>query len=295
MIEKLKTLYTFDGNKVYVSTYDPFYSNLFGYAIKRNFKNVTELLEEWGFKRIYLADLPSDYQPYDWQKDLDSRKFEVESDYQVILDEMIIEDNKVYIDSQSSFYNKLYVLAVRKGKTINELLKEWGYERIYEKESQEETEAYSNKEQDRIGESLENVKQIQGTLSKSISTEQKIQRSRKLANEMKKLYGYRCQLCNYEKEGEYIPEIVKVDGTNYMEVHHIIPVSQYEEVEDDTNNMIDTYKNVIVVCAHHHRYLHYHDGGFEEISENKKGELFFQSRKGMKIRIFTNYHLSTKN
>ncbi len=295
VIEKIKALYTLDVNKVYVSTYDPFYSNLFGYALKRNFKNVTELLKEWGFERVYLADLPSNYQPYDWQKDLDSRTFEVESDYQAILDDMIIEDNKVYIDSQSSFYTKLYVLSVRKGKGINELLHDWGYERIYDRKSIAETEAYSHKEQDRLRESLERVKQIQGALSKSTSTEQKIQRSRKLANEMKKLYGHRCQLCNYEKEGEYIPLIIKRDGTNYMEVHHIIPVSQHDEVEDDTNAKIDTYENVIVVCSHHHRYLHYHDGGFEEILETKNGELFFQSRNGMEIRIFTNYHLIAEN
>jgi hypothetical protein len=80
-----------------------------------------------------------------------------------------------------------------------------------------------------------------------------------------------------------------------MEVHHIIPVSKYDEVVDDTNATLDIYENVIVVCPHHHRYLHYPDGGFEELFENDKGELCFRSKNGMVIQVFKKYHLSNKN
>jgi hypothetical protein len=289
IIEKLNKHYIVEGNKVYISTYDPLYVNLNGYVLNRGKQNIKELLEEWGFERIYLENLPKDYKPYDWQKELEGKIYSSESDYQAMLNEIIIDENKVYLDSQSNLYNKLFMLAVKKGTTINELLSEWGYERIYGKNLVGDSEANTDKKRER----LESIKRIQGDLSRSTTKEQKIQRSQKLAQEMKKLYDYRCQLCDYEVEGKFIPLIEKEDATNYMEVHHIIPVSQFDEVMDDTNSTLDTYENVIVVCAHHHRYLHYHDGGFEELFETENGELSFRSKNKKEIiRVFTNYHLN---
>jgi hypothetical protein len=58
IIERLKQHYIVEGRKVYISTYDPMYTNLYGYVLNRGKENVTELLEEWGFERIYLVEIP---------------------------------------------------------------------------------------------------------------------------------------------------------------------------------------------------------------------------------------------
>lgn len=56
----------------------------------------------------------------------------------------------------------------------------------------------------------------------------------------------KCEYCG--EEG-----FVKTDGTNYLETHHIVALS---------NDGSDRVKNVIALCANHHRQAHY--------SENKE-------------------------
>lgn len=58
-------------------------------------------------------------------------------------------------------------------------------------------------------------------------------------------YGYRCQICGFSFE-EFYGEL----GKGYVEIHHIIPLS---EREAETTTRIE---DVVVVCANCHRILH---------------------------------------
>lgn len=304
-IAKIKKHYCIEGNKVFISTYDPFYMQLLTYGRNHGNLGVNDLLIQWGFQRIYKENLPDNYKPFDWQSELKSSSVEeLEQYYASILEDLVVEDNLVYIDSTSSLYSRLFILALRKKTSINNLLEEWGFKRTYDKDAltiQDEEEvilnSLSNKEKDEwthISDLLENIINIQGDLSSSTTVNEKIKRSTSLTREMKRLYFYKCQLCCFENGGFHIPLIEKEDGTNYVEVHHIIPVSEYDEVGDDSYIMLDSYENVVVVCAHHHRYLHFHNGGFSEIVKGIDGDLYFKSEKGESIKIYTNYHLKPR-
>ena len=82
-------------------------------------------------------------------------------------------------------------------------------------------------------------------------------RSRRLAEELKRLYGYRCQLCHH-----IAPRIDMGNDRFYVEVHHILGISEVEDPmgEDQESAVfsLDNYKNIVVVCPHHHRLLHYY-------------------------------------
>ncbi|MCY4042249.1 MAG: HNH endonuclease [Candidatus Dadabacteria bacterium] len=62
--------------------------------------------------------------------------------------------------------------------------------------------------------------------------------------EAKEVFGFRCLFHQCENS------FVKEDGTPYIEVHHINPLSEGGE---------HGIKNLSVVCAHHHRMAHYAD------------------------------------
>jgi len=105
---------------------------------------------------------------------------------------------------------------------------------------------------------------------KSTTTREKVQRSADLAKAMKKLYNYRCQLCCPDDTDFSSPIIEKEDGTLYVEVHHITHISERDKVDDDSRKRLDTYENVVVVCTHHHKYLHYHHGGYPALTSIQK-------------------------
>lgn len=73
----------------------------------------------------------------------------------------------------------------------------------------------------------------------SIRNVKRYERSR-IGQALKALYEGRCQICGYT--------FLKRDGTNYAEVHHLEALSE-GGWEDP--------KNMLVVCANHHRQLHY--------------------------------------
>ncbi|CDQ20893.1 HNH endonuclease [Halobacillus karajensis] len=258
-------------------------------------RSVSDIVQSWGFERIYLSDLPEDYSPYDWQAELTDTTFMIEEKLQALLDEMSIEDGKVYIESQTPFYNQLFILAIRKGTTMNSLLLEWGFKRIY----REDLEAPDQPEKSlealptdqakiEILEQLKQIMKIEGSLKRTKIVSEKIERSQTLSKALKKLYDYRCQICG-DKEG--IPQILKADGTPYVEVHHIIPVSEADHVQDDAQKILDSYHNTVVVCPHHHTYIHFHRGGFEKVVETNE-ETAFIGKKGDRIPILLNYHIT---
>ncbi len=271
--------YIVQNKEVYIRSGDPFYLLLFHFS-KRNNMTINELINKWGYERIYKEDLPKGFTPYDYTKD---EIVEISEDIPEFLDELVIDEkmNMVFIDPKTIFHEKLLIKAKESNMTLKELLAQWGYtlSPIEEKNGQDYI-------QDQVG----RLKDIQGKLDKSTFLEEKWNRNKKLVREMKKLYKYRCQLCSKE-ERKQIPRIEKEDGTFYVEVHHIISVSDTDEVTDDSKRLIDSYKNVVVVCPHHHKMLHYHLGGYENIID-LDGSTYFKGKKENLLKIYTNHHLT---
>lgn len=94
-------------------------------------------------------------------------------------------------------------------------------------------------------------------------------RSRQLAEELKRRYGYRCQLC-----GDAARTIDMGAGRLYVEIHHILGLAEAEDpVGDDQEEGIfslDSYRNVVVVCAYHHRLLHHYKSRFRYDHHRKR-------------------------
>lgn len=85
-----------------------------------------------------------------------------------------------------------------------------------------------------------------------------------IANQIKKLTGYKCLVC--EQLGEPVYGFKKTNGEYYVESHHVEPVSKQKEGALSV-------ANIITVCANHHRQMHY---GNVELVENKEDYFKFK-------------------
>lgn len=83
------------------------------------------------------------------------------------------------------------------------------------------------------------------------------------AEQIKKLNGYRCQVC--EALGQNPLSFKKRNGEFYIEAHHVIPVSLLK-----IGSL--SFTNLITVCANHHRQIHY--GDVELIQQTETGFVF---------------------
>lgn len=90
-------------------------------------------------------------------------------------------------------------------------------------------------------------------------------RSKKLRNfafdHYKKLNQIKCAACGFdfeEKYGDY--------GKNYIEFHHINPVSVYEE-DGKITNLEEARKNLIPLCSNCHKILHRNNITVEQLKE----------------------------
>ena len=185
-----------------------------------------------------------------------------------------------------------YVLDLK----INELIEKCGFVRVDNQFSNESI-ADADKLEFDIEPLEENMRSnilvkldnLESNFKEKATTSNKINRNKKLPKLLKTLYGYKCQLCN--KEEVICPSIEIINGEEYVEVHHITQLSEARVIEDESNSELDSYKNCIVVCCFHHKFLHYHHGGFKKLKLiNEK--LCFESEKGDIIPVITNYHLS---
>jgi len=82
----------------------------------------------------------------------------------------------------------------------------------------------------------------------------------KIAQEYKRLTGYKCQICDALGLNPYT--FKKPDGQYYIETHHVIPVSELKVGTLST-------KNLITVCPNHHRQLHYGKASLLENTDEK--------------------------
>ncbi len=114
-------------------------------------------------------------------------------------------------------------------------------------------------------------------------------RSRQLAEELKRLYGFRCQLCDGS-----IPSIHIGGDRYYVEVHHIQGLAEVNQAtrsvgptQDASELLLDRAENIVVVCPHHHMVLHYAHGGVEFDRANQR----FIGRDGTILPLLINEHL----
>lgn len=187
-------------------------------------------------------------------------------------DYIIKEPNFVYIPTQDSIYQNLYSIAKLNNMTLNEYISKLGYQRLMRMTKIEEL-------SDEIEKIIEKEKY---NIEKEKYTTEKVKRNHQLIDNLKSIYNYECQLCTDEQQ----MLIKKMDGTNYVEVHHIKQLS----LEFDEEGTLDRVKNLIVVCPNHHKMLHYHNGGYIRI-EKRNGGLVFVNDSTETIPIIKNKHI----
>lgn len=300
---KILARYIIEGNKIYISSDDRMYRSLTARAVQKGVNLTKYLEEEFGYERIEnKRDLPENYIPFDW------RTFEAdlskEDDFKDYIDDnciLIDDENFIYINLESYFYDSLVRYAKNLGITLTELVSKWGYTRLTRFEAiqllekhgesekvsdikhQENREEFKETDDDIILDILDN---IQNEVKQFIDKEEKNSRSQRLVTLMKQLYNYECQLCS---DDVTIPKIEMANGKNYVEMHHIIHLSE-TSAEDESYKLLDNYQNAIVVCPHHHKVLHYYHGGFKEIIEEEDNQLYFVNDTG-KLKITKNKHI----
>lgn len=94
----------------------------------------------------------------------------------------------------------------------------------------------------------------------------------KISSKVKKLTNYKCLVCEAMGENPYSFE--KTNGFNYVETHHVEPVSTLKKG-------VLGIANLITVCANHHRQMHY--GKSELINESETEFEFEIDKKRLKI------------
>ena len=224
----------------------------------------------------------------DFEKDFENIKLK----YSNKLKEYLIpgETNVIYLPSNSTEYRNIYALCLKRNIDFNNFIKDLGFTRITKQEIEPNIESINSDSfyryrlsilQTKIDKSLEDDK------IKKFSDFEIRKRNYNLVNELKELYQFRCQLCGSKINSHAnIPLIEKEDGTNYVEVHHIVPLSK-ENYDEELN--LDVLSNMIVVCPYHHMYLHYNFGGEYKIT-SIDNELYLINKKN-KILVTNNYHL----
>ncbi|OOM80467.1 hypothetical protein [Clostridium sp. BL-8] len=300
--EIIQNRYVVENKKIYINSFDPFYNRIRSFCYKHEI-SLNDFLSNLGFERIdNTNELPESYIQYDWKAEEAERLKDVFSDENIILflDEIANENNEIYIDTTSQAYSNLWKIANIRDMSINDLIDMLGYKRIYAWDNhkiQRPCIADVEIEYDKnsIDGILDELQKIQGSLEKIENGNEKVKRNQTLVKKIKKLYHNKCQLCCPDDSGFSVPPIETENGELYVEVHHIKQVSEAFKSDDESDKLIDNYKNVIVVCSYHHKYLHYHLGGFKEIIQKEDGQLYFKSKLGETLKIFTNYHLTSTN
>ncbi|MHA1249047.1 MAG: HNH endonuclease [Candidatus Helarchaeota archaeon] len=163
------------------------------------------------------------------------------------------------------------------------------------------TNVYLNNSTDRFINTLLDLEKKENYLQIRDYTKSEYVRNREWRDLLISIYK-ECQICS--KQINKIPEIKTESGKIYLEVHHIIPLSLQTEkekwrlyyrynhqIENLLLNNLDNYKNMIVLCAHHHKMIHY-DFPKWILYYNNNAPYFFNGQKKIYIKAF-NEHYST--
>lgn len=233
----------------------------------------------------------------------DKRKDKLDLKHREELKEYIYQEpNIVLLPSDSELYKNIYYASKRRGLDFDEYINELGFSRINTNINRIMREPRSEiaKKHDiqTLNQDINRIKFSIGESEKfSIKTIEQRKRNRTLVDRLKNIYDNKCQLCC---ENEAF-EIIKKDDSHYVEVHHIIPLSEELDIYSDEitevidgipeDECLDVLENMIVLCPNHHRYLHYHQGGNFRLKK-KDGELCLENPQGKFVKIQTNYHLN---
>lgn len=276
--------YILEDGKVYISSLDPVYARFYILAYNSN-RTITQYLkDEFGIERYtHINDVPSNLNPkiekISYTEDKEEEIIDKINEYYIVDKEL----NTIYIPTPSGFYWLLFRYCDSIDKDIDEVLHDWGYTRLRKNELNIQG-GDEPLNRDDIADLFDD---IQTSINKEESEVSRQKRSQRIVNLLKEMYDYRCQICGDEP---LIPVIQMRNGKKYVEVHHIVPLHQQGVINDESNCILDDYENAIVVCAHHHKVLHYEDGGYVDIKKIKD-ELFFVNN-GNKLPIKLNYHLN---
>jgi len=231
------------------------------------------LLEKYKLKRVFANELTNSDEIYPYWLDLEEfEKLEEEKVKEIILS-YLDERDKLVISFNSNLYKQLGIFARSIQRYPLSLLKSWkiDYEIVTDMGEIDPKAKY-----------LEELERLDSSLIKEESKVYKAKRSRELVRILKKLYNYQCQLCS-EEEG--LPQNIKENGDRYIEMHHIQPISDFkDDGNDESSKTIDSYKNCVIICPHHHKVLHYHQGGFPRL-EKIDDKLYFINKFNSEERI----------
>ena len=87
-------------------------------------------------------------------------------------------------------------------------------------------------------EAIVKIDEIKGNPKRNSTLVERLKRNNALVALMKQKYNFKCQFCGFNFK--------KYDGSYYVEVAHIIPLSKGGP---------DTSKNMLVLCPNHHKML----------------------------------------
>lgn len=287
--------YIVNDNVIYIPSYDPYYRTLTGFAFNKNM-SIDEILISMGYNRIAnKRDLPAEYIPYDYSNALKESSILDTDKIAVALSMLSNENNEVYIDISSYLYYILFLQAKLRNINITDTIMDYGYLRIMNPDNIEELKSKYNDiddileyhEEDYIKNKLKDLIDLESHYSIQIHNSEKIERNQKLVSLLKDMYQCKCQLCTPEIT---FPPICREDGSIYSEVHHI--TSLHEATSEVDIKYIDSYKNTIVLCPYHHKYVHIHNGGFTKLYKDDNDILYLENEHKEYIEIYTNYHLS---
>lgn len=104
------------------------------------------------------------------------------------------------------------------------------------------------KDSKRSKKSKDRKKKISLNEKRQYSLHRKIDRNSALIAEVKKVKGYRCEVCGMSLEEKY-----GALGREYIEAHHLVPISTLEE---DVEIPHDPVHDFAVLCANCHRMIH---------------------------------------
>lgn len=280
---KVLSPYILEDGKIYISSFDAVYTKFYILANKSK-RTLTQFLkDEFDLDRYsHINDVPPHLNPkiekqtYTVSKE-DSLVEKIKEFFMV--DE---EQNTIYIPTFSSFYWELYKYCDSLDQDIDDVVANWGFIRL--RKNQLET---LEDEVIDAADLVELLSNEQSSINKEEVEISRQKRSQRLVTLLKEMYDYKCQICG---DHPVIPLIPMHNGKNYVEVHHIVPLHKQFVMNDESDVILDDYENAIVVCAHHHKVLHYeHNGYVDIIKEND--EYYFVNNEN-KIRIQKNYHLT---
>lgn len=273
-------------NKIYINSIDPLYYQLHSTATKRNQSIDDYILEVYGYVRIKKDALPSNYVPYNWAQEIENINTISESEMKTYIENYLDEEGILYLSNNDKVYRNLYAYALNNDSSPLNVLKEWNIE--YRWNSKEDEKQSDEELREEL---LKDIKKLDSALKVETIKKNKIVRSQNLVKKLKLLYENRCQICGSDN---YIPPIITANGDNYCEMHHINPIKNFNDdqsVHDESNLMIDHYQNCIIVCPHHHKVIHYENGGYTSLK--KIDNMFYLVNENEeKLPLKINYHLS---